>query len=77
MGVLWLQSKNHGIYTQRHLGIIEQVGNQIAGAIANSRLYEGLLTSNEELAVGDRIASIMSSGADIIELYEKFAGEVR
>lgn len=76
-GVLWLQSKNRGIYTQRHLGIIEQVGNQIAGAIANSRLYEGLLTSNEELAVGDRIASIMSSGADIIELYEKFAGEVR
>ena len=39
IGVLWVESKKRGIYTQRHLELLERIGNQIAGAIANSQLY--------------------------------------
>ena len=39
IGVLQIRSKKQGIYTQRHLNLLERVGSQIAGAIANSRLY--------------------------------------
>lgn len=39
IGVLQVHSKNRGIYTQRHVELLERIGNQIAGAIANSQLY--------------------------------------
>ncbi|MCH7571018.1 MAG: GAF domain-containing protein [Deltaproteobacteria bacterium] len=39
IGVLRVASKNRSIYTQRHLELLERIGSQIAGAIANSQLY--------------------------------------
>ena len=39
IGVLQIRSKEQGIYTQRHLELLQRMGNQIAGAIANSQLY--------------------------------------
>jgi len=55
IGVLQVRSKELGIYTQRHLEIIERIGSQIAGAVANSRLYaerekaEAALRDSEEI----------------------------
>jgi signal transduction histidine kinase/CheY-like chemotaxis protein len=42
IAVLRVGSKHRGIYSQRHLDLLERMGNQIAGAIANSRLYADL-----------------------------------
>jgi len=39
IGVLHIQSKDRGIYTHRHLNLLDRIGNQIAGAIANSKLF--------------------------------------
>jgi len=40
IAVLRIESKHRGIYTQRHLEILERTGRQIAGAIANAKLYD-------------------------------------
>ena len=39
IGVLQVQSKGRGIYTQQDLELLERIGNQISGAIANAQLY--------------------------------------
>ena len=39
IGVLHIRSKENGIYSQRHLDLLERIGKQIAGAIASSQLY--------------------------------------
>ena len=39
IGVLQIHSRLRGVYTQRHLDLLERIGIQIAGAIANSQLY--------------------------------------
>ena len=53
IGVLYLASKIRGIYTQRHLELLERIGGQIAGAIASSRLYSELVQADESLRVSD------------------------
>jgi signal transduction histidine kinase len=40
IGVFQIRSKLQNIYSQRHLDLAAQVANQIAGAIANSQLFE-------------------------------------
>ena len=40
IGVLRLASKNRGIYTRRHLELLDRIGSQIAGAIANVQLFQ-------------------------------------
>jgi len=53
IGVLRVGSKNRGIYTERHLEILERIGGQIAGAIANSRLYAELVQADDALRLSD------------------------
>jgi PAS domain S-box-containing protein len=77
IGILQLRSMELGAYSQRHLELAERIANQIAGAIANAQMYENLEDTASELAVGDRIADIMTSTADADQLYEKFSGEIK
>jgi PAS domain S-box-containing protein len=39
VGVIFFQSAKHGAYTERDVALAERVGAQIAGTIANARLY--------------------------------------
>ena len=77
IAVLQLRSMELGAYSQRHLELAERIASQIAGAIANAQMYESLEDSASELAVGDRIADIMTSTADADQLYEKFSGDIK
>jgi len=91
IGVLHFRSSKPKAYTQSDVLLVERVGNQIAGAIANAQLFteqkrakDALLKSEEqtkrlarENAVMAEIGRIISSTLDIEEVYEGFAEEVR
>jgi signal transduction histidine kinase len=47
IGALQMGSTESNVYSQRHLGLAERVGNQIARAIENARLFQ----ENRELGV--------------------------
>ena len=49
IGVLHIRSKDRGVYTHRHLNLLERIGNQIAGAIANSQLYAEQRVAEERI----------------------------
>jgi PAS domain S-box-containing protein len=49
IGTLVLQSTLPGIYTEQGLKLVESIGNQIAGAIANAKLYGSLKGAEESL----------------------------
>jgi signal transduction histidine kinase len=50
IGVLFLQSKDFGAYSGRHLDLAYSIATQISGAVANARLLEQLEVSNSALA---------------------------
>ena len=49
IGVLRVGSKLRGIYTQWHLELLQRMGNQIAGAIANASLYARQMEADEKI----------------------------
>ena len=49
IGTLHLRSKTPGAYSDRDLALAESVGNQIAGAIASSRLFAQRKRAEEEI----------------------------
>ncbi len=49
IGVLHFRSAKPNAYSERHLTVAERIGHQIAGAIANSRLFIELKKSEEAL----------------------------
>jgi two-component system cell cycle sensor histidine kinase/response regulator CckA len=87
IGILHIQSLKPHAYTESDVRLAERVGNQIAGAIANSQLFierkraeEALQRSEEEArrlaqenATVAEIGRIISSTLDIEEVYEGFA----
>jgi PAS domain S-box-containing protein len=91
IGVLFLGSTRPNSYTDYDLKLAENIGNQIAGAIANAQLFierkhaeEALQRSEEEAkrlaqenATVAEIGRIISSTLNIEEVYERFAEEVR
>jgi PAS domain S-box-containing protein len=91
IGLLHFQSLKPNSYTESDLKLAERVGNQVAGAIANSQLFierkraeEALQSSEEgarrlaqENATVAEIGRIVSSTLNIEEVYEHFAEEVR
>ena len=77
MGVMVLRSKQLRAFSKRDVDLAMKIGYQIAPFVECSQLYEDLQKSADQLAIGDQIATIITSAADIGELYEKFAGEMR
>ena len=49
IGVLRVGSKHKGIYTQQHLELLQRMGDQIAGAVANAQLYAEKMRAEQEV----------------------------
>lgn len=65
IGILGFFTKTPQAYVTRHLRLAERVGNQIAGAIANSQLFEDLKKSQEALRQSEeRYRSILANIED-------------
>jgi len=65
IAVLRVGSKLPGIYTQRDLELLERIGNQIAGAIANADLYARQREAEDALREREaRLHGIVESAAD-------------
>ena len=83
IGALVLRSTIPGIYTKRHLKLVESIGNQIAGAIANSQLFaerkntqKALQENKERLDLALRSAHMGVWHWDILENKRYFDGQV-
>ena len=77
VGVLRVGSKNRRIYNQRHLELLERIGSQIAGAIANSLIHSERQLALQETRTLAELGRIVSSSLDVGEIYERFAQEVQ
>ncbi len=55
VGVLHLCSTSAGAYTERDLSLLGQIASQVAGAIANARLYAELRSAEESLRRSEAI----------------------
>jgi methyl-accepting chemotaxis protein len=84
IGTLHLRSLKPKAYTETDVKLAESIGIQIAGAIANARLYEETKRAEEALkCLADeregvaKIGRIISSTLEIEKVYELFAEEVR
>ena len=49
IGVLRVGSKHKGIYTQQHLELLQRMGDQVAGAVANAQLYSEKMRAEQEI----------------------------
>jgi PAS domain S-box-containing protein len=91
IGVLHFQSFQSNAYTPKDVSLAEGVANQIAGAIANSQLFNERKRAEEALRESERqaqglaresailaeIGRIVSSSLSIEEVYKRFCDEVR
>ncbi|MCH8185954.1 MAG: PAS domain S-box protein [Chloroflexi bacterium] len=77
IGTLHFQSTETDAYSPRDLGLAERMGAQIAGAIANAQLHASLLRESTERETLATIGRIITSTADINEIYRRFAEELR
>ncbi len=89
IGGLHFRSKKPDAYIERDLRLAERIGDQIAGAIANARLFADLKETEEEqrrnrekaerlakeMAIIAEIGRLIGSTLDIEEVYERFTAE--
>ena len=67
VGVLTMESTEPDAYNERHLGLAEQVGAQIAGDIANAQLHAATLSTQRQLRVSEeRFRGIFDHSNDAI-----------
>jgi len=69
VGGLLLRSFKPYAYTDHDVRLAERVGNQIAGAIANAKLYTGLKKSEQELKESEQRYRELSIIDDLTQLY--------
>ena len=69
IGVLHFRSKRQNAYTEQDLRLAERIGMQIAGAIANARLYAGLKKTERELKESEQRYRELSIIDDLTQLY--------
>ncbi len=76
VGLLMLRSGHANAFTQRHLSLAQQVGREIAGAIANAWAYASLKEAEVTAAAVAQIGRIISSSLDIQDTYDVLAASV-
>ncbi|MCJ7494723.1 MAG: GAF domain-containing protein, partial [Deltaproteobacteria bacterium] len=84
IGVLGFLSKKPKAYGERDIKLVENIGYQIAGAIANAQLFleqkraeEAAQRLAQETTSIAEIGRIISSTLNIDEIYDRFAQEVK
>ena len=77
IAVLNVRSAQQNAFSERELGLMEQVGRQIAPAIENARLFEQVKSNAEEMAALDEVARLITTSLDLDQVYERFADEVK
>ena len=84
IGALNYHSLKPNAYSEQDVELARRVANQIAGAIANSRLYEERERAEfksrklaHENAVLAEISRVISSSLDIGQVYKRFAEQVK
>ncbi|MDP6512130.1 MAG: GAF domain-containing protein, partial [SAR202 cluster bacterium] len=75
-GVLILDSRASGAFTERSLETVRRVAAQISGAVANTQLHAALSRAAQERESLAVIGRIIGSSLDIGQQYGKFAEEL-
>ena len=76
-GTLVIASRHPNAYGERELSLLEQVAKQIANPVENARLYEENKRHQELLQSISRLTRIITSNADIAQVFETFAQELK
>jgi len=76
-GALIIASRRPNAYGERELSLLEHVAKQIASPIENARLYEENKRRQELLQSISHLTRIITSDADITQVYESFAQELK
>ncbi|MBU0651331.1 MAG: sensor domain-containing diguanylate cyclase, partial [Proteobacteria bacterium] len=69
IGVLHFRAKKPNAYSEQDLRLAERIGEQIAGAIANAKLYAGLKKTEQELKESEQRYRELSIIDDLTQLY--------
>lgn len=77
VGVLSLRSRKVGAFGSREQSILERLAGLIAPSLENHNLSLKLLASQEELALVDEVARIITVTLDVEEVYQQFIEELR
>ena len=83
VGTILVHSRKKNVFKQSDIELVQRVGNQIAGAIDNARLFDELKIAEAERTetaaqneVIAEIGRIISSTLNIEEIYEPFSDQV-
>ena len=76
VAILVLRSKRKDAYTNQDLGMARRAGMQLAGAIANSQLYDIARHEAEQRRGLAELGRIVSSSPRIEDVYDQFAEKV-
>lgn len=77
VGALALHSKEAKLYGDREQTILERIASQIASAVESSRLHQKMQATDQEIALVDEIARIVTSADNIDDVYLQFADAVQ
>jgi diguanylate cyclase (GGDEF)-like protein len=69
IGVLHFRAKKPNAYSEQDLRLAERIGGQIAGAIANAQLYNGLKKTEKSLRESEKRYRELSIVDDLTQLY--------
>ena len=72
VGILALGKKQSGKYSVEDINLIESIAGQVAVSLEREYYHEELRKREKELALINRLSSIMSSSLDIHEVYDGF-----
>ena len=72
-GSMTVRSQRPFAFTQHDLTLAEKIGQQIAGTIANARLYRERKRAEHEMAMLAEIGRVIGSTLSIEEVYAQFA----
>ncbi|MDP6715240.1 MAG: GAF domain-containing protein [SAR202 cluster bacterium] len=76
IGVLTLNSFESSAYSSINLALLDRIGMQIVGAVANAQLHAELEQQAHKREVLAEIGRIISASADPTEMYAKFVEQV-
>ena len=77
VAILALGQKQFSKYTVEDVNLVETVAAQVAASLEKEYLQEQLRKREQQLAVLNRLATVISSSLDIREVYDGFVAELK